>query len=665
MSGSGDDPNANALIGFWNFLTGAETDDTGLADGIAQNGRLFDDARISDGKLFLDGRKDYFTTNGDDTPFDIDEATVRIVFVQGDQRHRAADILINRGEFNDKSKDGYFALGVTGDGRIEATHLSGDASLSLETSRGLFDEGDRVEVTYAFDKDAGGTLIVNNLTTGQSEALEFATTGLSFATDDDDGENFTIGVREVNENANSKFFTGTVESVAVYNEDIITNGGRDGIVSGTDGDDLIDINYTGDPDGDRIDNEDAILPGQAPNDDIVLAGDGDDTVLAGLANDNVFGGDGGDELFGEAGDDTLSGEDGDDTLSGGDGDDTLLGGRGDDDLSGDDGNDEVSGGDGDDTVSGGAGNDVLSGGDGDDTLQGGNGNDTLFGGANDGVFDGDDEIFGGDDRDTIANVSAGDTVDGGDGGDDFDTLDLRGSANGGSATITYTSDDREDGFVTYFDEDGNETGTLEFTEIENIIPICFTPGTLIATPEGERPVEELKPGDHVITRDNGIQEICWAGARGMQGAELEANPHLKPVRIAKGALGAGLPERDMWVSPNHRMLVANDKTALYFEESEVLVAAKHLTALEGVDIMSPRWTTYIHVMFEQHEVILSNGSWTESFQPGDYSLQGIGNAQRLEIQELFPELKTDAGLEGYQAARRSLKRYEARLLTRG
>ena len=112
------------------------------------------------------------------------------------------------------------------------------------------------------------------------------------------------------------------------------------------------------------------------------------------------------------------------------------------------------------------------------------------------------------------------------------------------------------------------------------------------------------------------------------------------------------------------MLVANDKTALYFDESEVLVAAKHLTGLPGVDIVNARWVTYIHILFDQHEVILSDGAWTESFQPGDNSLKGVGNAQRNEIFELFPELKTREGIDGYIAARRSLKKHEAVLITR-
>jgi hypothetical protein len=62
--------------------------------------------------------------------------------------------------------------------------------------------------------------------------------------------------------------------------------------------------------------------------------------------------------------------------------------------------------------------------------------------------------------------------------------------------------------------------------------------------------------------------------------------------------------------------------------------------------------------------VLSNGAWTESFQPGDYTLGGMGNAQRSEILELFPELKTAEGLADYTAARRTLKRHEARLLVR-
>lgn len=188
---------------------------------------------------------------------------------------------------------------------------------------------------------------------------------------------------------------------------------------------------------------------------------------------------------------------------------------------------------------------------------------------------------------------------------------------------------------------------------------CFTPGTLIATPRGEVPVEGLRLGDKVITRDNGLQEIRWLGHRDLDWSELNAHSHLKPVLVTTGSLGEGLPERDMLVSPNLRMLVTNDRTSLYFDEREVLVAAKHLVSGSRITSVDSSGVTYIAMLFDRHEVVLSNGAWTESFQPADHSLKGVGNAQRTELIDIFPELKAEPGLADHPAARRLQRRYEA------
>jgi hypothetical protein len=208
---------------------------------------------------------------------------------------------------------------------------------------------------------------------------------------------------------------------------------------------------------------------------------------------------------------------------------------------------------------------------------------------------------------------------------------------------------------------GNTAGDRGVSAVEEVTP-CFTPGTLIATPRGEVPVEELRAGDRVMTRDNGIRQICWTGHKTLGRADLALNPRLRPVMIRQGSLGSGLPERDMMVSPNHRILIANDRTAPCFNEHEVLVEAKHLVAGRSVHEVNGAGMTYIHFMFDHHEVVLSNGAWTESFQPGDDTLKGMGHAQRNEIFEIFPELKTATGRESYGAARRTLKKHEALLL---
>jgi hypothetical protein len=159
-----------------------------------------------------------------------------------------------------------------------------------------------------------------------------------------------------------------------------------------------------------------------------------------------------------------------------------------------------------------------------------------------------------------------------------------------------------------------------------------------------------------------VQEIRWTGAKPMDWRAFAAAPHLRPVLIRRGALGNGLPERDMLVSPQHRVLVANERTALYFAEHEVLVSAKHLVGQDGIHAIESMGTTYIHFMCDRHEVVLSDGAWTETFQPGDMTLKALGNAQRLELFELFPELDRSTGGKGYGAARKTLKAHEARLL---
>lgn len=1074
MADNFDNPYSANLIGLWDFRDGYTEDDSGLGDGIAQDGTGSGGANFAGGWMLGNGSTSQFSVAGDnDDPFDLTEGTLITSFKANTFPGAGDQTVVSRGLSSEDDADGEnFVVRVTEDGVVQLTHADDGNLVAFETAPGFFAAGDVVTVSYGWSP-GGVTLVVENTTQGTSYTTGDDIVGMTMDVAADGEDSFVIGAD--GDGGNS--FSGGIDYVAVLDDNVVdvNGGGLDGIVEGTAGDDLIDTSYLGDPEGDRIDNDDAINPADGEDDDLVNAGAGADTVLAGEGDDTVHGGGGADSLSGGIGDDVLSGDtdapgvggggtrevfqwdlapdpdggdpvdpaddlsggfsqdtgsvtvdfsvtssgdtasefsdvpqfvgnintggitadpqsglnadvssdgssadyqldfsdpvgdvsfrvsdidadsqvmitafdaagnpvvvnlaggpgltmedtdaiagydtasareddtftsddnpdtsmlvtipgpvssivithtqdgtinssvivsdvffdalgtpvtsvpgddtidggegndiidggDGEDSLIGGDGDDTIEGGDGDDTIDGGDGADSVEGGEGDDvidtssddavplpdrgfpgydgttpsipavpadadplddrdTVDGGAGNDViltgddndlitggagsdtidggidddtidggteddvitggegsdsllggegadtiyggldpifpdglnitddgsdgrpvdpdptngmdtidggagddviygqddddlLSGGTGndmidagidDDTVTGGEGDDTLLGGQGDdeldggagldqidlGAGDGTDFALGGTGSDTITGISQGDTVYGGEDADDsdIDVLDLRGVAEeqnpGGSLEVEYDSTNPENGTVTFLDSTGAVTGTADFFEIENVIVPCFTPGTLIATPDGERRVEDLALGDRIITRDNGIQAIRWIGKRDLASSDLRAAQHLQPILIQEGALGNGLPERDMMVSPNHRVLVASDKTALYFEDREVLVAAKHLTGLVGVDAVETSSVTYIHFMFDQHEVVLSDGAWTESFQPGDQTLRGLDNAQRNEVYEIFPELKTEEGREAYSSARRSLKRHEARLL---
>ena len=189
----------------------------------------------------------------------------------------------------------------------------------------------------------------------------------------------------------------------------------------------------------------------------------------------------------------------------------------------------------------------------------------------------------------------------------------------------------------------NGTLTYKGVTLKNIDYIrgvtCFTPGTMILTPEGEVAVETRKAGDLVMTRDRGAQPIRWIGSRTISAAELALSPETRPVRIAAGALGAGLPAADLTVSHWHRMLVRSTLAAEVAGSDEVLVAACNLTDLPGVDhVEDGQPVTYIHFMCDQHELVTANGAPTESLNVGINTTAALSPEACAEILALFPEL---------------------------
>lgn len=188
--------------------------------------------------------------------------------------------------------------------------------------------------------------------------------------------------------------------------------------------------------------------------------------------------------------------------------------------------------------------------------------------------------------------------------------------------------------VTGTDTDGSDTDTLNI----NLL-ICVARGTLIETKAGPKRVETLNPGDLIVTMDGPARPVRWIGSRKVLGPELRSDPSLRPIRIAKGALGHQLPKRELTVSPQHRILVADWRAEIFFGRDEVLVPAKAL--LNDTTIQVDRKTDhveYFHILFDNHEIMYTEGLPTESFYPSSYALSEISEEARTEIGTLFPEL---------------------------
>lgn len=449
----------------------------------------------------------------------------------------------------------------------------------------------------------------------------------------------------------------------------------DGYVDGTSGSDSIGSAFM-DAQGEKIDNNDQILPGASANDDYVRAGDGNDTVAAGAGNDIIYGGNGNDLLDGGAGNDSLYAEAGNDFLTGGLGSDYLDGGTGIDRVSYSGSNagvnvnlatetatgghatgdtlvgienllgsayaDTLTGDTGANLLDGGANDDILSGGGGNDTLLGGTGNDRILGGAgNDSLTlgTGNDiiEFSSGDGQDVITDFNM--TLISGKTTDQFDVSDLLDAYGEPVKVWDVTVTDNGSGHARLTFPNGESvvlTGVTpaaasSLTTLNAMGIPCLVAGTNIRVPGGEVAVESLRPGDLVETLDHGPQPLLWTGHKTVSGAELARSDKLRPVRIKAGTLGA---MSDLWVSPKHRMVVV-------LSGQEFLVRAAHLTKLAKGRVRignGKRSVSYHHLLFAQHQIIIANGAPTESFYPGRIGLRALAPMARLEVLRRLPNL---------------------------
>ena len=160
--------------------------------------------------------------------------------------------------------------------------------------------------------------------------------------------------------------------------------------------------------------------------------------------------------------------------------------------------------------------------------------------------------------------------------------------------------------------------------------VCFTSGTLIDTANGPRRVEDLAVGDLVVTLDHGLQPVRWRGRRTVAGRGRAA-----PVRIAAGTLGN---MRDLVVSRRHRMLVTGWRAELVTGEAEVLIAAADLVNDTTIRPDPCDSVTYVHILFDRHEIVFAEGAPSESFYPGAVALDRLEAPQREELLTIFPEL---------------------------
>lgn len=212
---------------------------------------------------------------------------------------------------------------------------------------------------------------------------------------------------------------------------------------------------------------------------------------------------------------------------------------------------------------------------------------------------------------------------------DLDDLNATVKALGAGDTLTDTF------VVRVSDLAGTDLQTITITITG--VP-CFTAGTMIETAAGPRDCADLMPGDKVWTRDHDLQPLRWIGRRAICARQLAMNDKLCPVRIAAGALGAGLPIRDLLVSRQHRMMVSSDIAMQICGAHEVLLPAIRLVGLPGITLETGAQSVeYVHLLFDRHQIVFAEGAPSESLLLGPEAMRMLPDEARQEIGTLFPK----------------------------
>lgn len=142
-------------------------------------------------------------------------------------------------------------------------------------------------------------------------------------------------------------------------------------------------------------------------------------------------------------------------------------------------------------------------------------------------------------------------------------------------------------------------------KLAQVACVSFTRGTHITMGSGrQRPIEALRAGDPVLTRDDGVQRIRWIGQSTQRAVGAFA-----PIRIAAGTLNNA---RDLIVSPDHRLFIYQRTDRLGAGRSELLVKAHHLVNGHSVTVQQGGFVDYFQLLFDSHQIIYAEGIAAES-----------------------------------------------------
>ena len=125
-------------------------------------------------------------------------------------------------------------------------------------------------------------------------------------------------------------------------------------------------------------------------------------------------------------------------------------------------------------------------------------------------------------------------------------------------------------------------------------------GTEIQTLNGPIPVEFLRPGNRIVTRDAGVQVLC--------GVRVTRHEAAAQVTIRASSLGHARPRRDLVVAPGQLILVCDWRAPELWGVARALVPALRLTDGRHVVEQAPRDFRAFELIFDAPHLVYAEAA---------------------------------------------------------
>lgn len=197
-------------------------------------------------------------------------------------------------------------------------------------------------------------------------------------------------------------------------------------------------------------------------------------------------------------------------------------------------------------------------------------------------------------------------------------------------------------------EDATDYTLIAIEEAPDTLPngdpdaLSFVRGTKLTLANGQQcPVEQVQPGDRVLTRDHGAQPIRWVGAR-----SEPAVGHCAPIVISKGALNNA---EALLVGPSQRLMISDWRAEVLAGSRDVLIRAEALVNDSTIFRRTGGVVDYVQIVFDTHQVIYAEGIPTESLTLSRHVLQDMGQEMAGDLIRTGVEIEPTAGHTAHPA----------------